>query len=70
MVGCWSSWTESAQLFSLCRNLLSARGPGEPQSNPEPATGGTAASAEGQTSARFGLNCPDDMLEYKPLMFL
>lgn len=40
--------TESGQLFGLCRNLLGAGSPREPQSNHVPATGGTTTSAEGQ----------------------
>lgn len=41
-------WAESGQLFSLCRNLLGAGSPREPQSNHVPAPGGATTSAEGQ----------------------
>lgn len=44
------SQAESGQLFGLCRDLLGAGSPREPQRDRDSATGATARPAEGQRS--------------------
>lgn len=48
------SQAESGQLFGLCRDLLSAGGPREPQRDGDSAAGTTAGPAEGQRSKQRG----------------
>ena len=50
MVECRLSQAESGQLFRLCRDLVSAGSPREPQRDRDTTTGAAARPAEGQRS--------------------
>lgn len=50
VVECRLPQAESGQLFRMCRDLLSAGGPAEPQGEGDSATGTAARPAKGQRS--------------------
>lgn len=51
------SQAESGQLLGLCRDLLGAGSPREPQRDRDSAAGATARPAEGQSSTNQGFFC-------------
>lgn len=55
MVECRLSQAEFGELFGLCRDLLGAGSPREPQRDRDSAAGATARPAEGQSSTQTGL---------------